>query len=123
MTKNAERILNIVNESVCHPTAEQIFFELKKENPKAVLATVYNNLTTLSEQGKIRKLKLKDGPDRYDKIIPHDHMVCERCGKIVDVQCGNLTELIESAVGCKITSYDLAIHYVCDECRHEDERS
>lgn len=44
MTKYARGILDIVNASRSHLTAEQIFWELKKTQPKVVLATVYNNL-------------------------------------------------------------------------------
>ncbi len=119
MTKNGELILNIINQSTCHPTAEQIYLELKKENSKAVLATVYNNLTTLVTEGKIKKLKVDDGPDRYDKLIRHDHLVCCRCGKISDYTFEDLTSKISKSLGIQIESYDLKINYVCDDCKNE----
>ena len=56
MTKYAERILNIINESSEHMTAEQIFLILKKKEPKVVLATVYNNLNMLCDKELIRKI-------------------------------------------------------------------
>ena len=56
MTKNAEYILEIINNSRIHPTAEQVFLLLKEKNEKAVLATVYNNLAWLYENGLIRKI-------------------------------------------------------------------
>ena len=40
MTKNAEYILEIINNSKNHPTAEQIFLLMKEKNEKAVIATV-----------------------------------------------------------------------------------
>ena len=44
MTRNGEQILDIINRSTDHLTAEQIFFQMKQIAPKIVLATVYNNL-------------------------------------------------------------------------------
>ena len=41
VTKYAKQILNIVNQSKRHMTAEQIFLELKKTEPRVVQATVY----------------------------------------------------------------------------------
>ena len=56
MTRYAKRIWELVDHSEAHMTAEQIFLELKKEEPKVVQATVYNNLNTLCQKGLIRKL-------------------------------------------------------------------
>lgn len=49
MNKNGKYILEIINDSEDHLTAEQIFLRLKEKNEKAVLATVYNNLASLYE--------------------------------------------------------------------------
>ena len=45
MTKNARSILDIINDSDSHLTAEQIYLKLKEKNKTVVLATVYNNLS------------------------------------------------------------------------------
>ena len=68
MSRYAELILELINQTTKHMTAEQIFLELKKSEPKVVQATVYNNLNTLCQQGLIRKLSIENSPDRYDKI-------------------------------------------------------
>ena len=47
MRKYAELILELVNQSEGHMTAEQLFLKLKKTEPKVVQATVYNNLNAL----------------------------------------------------------------------------
>ncbi len=79
MTKYAEQILTLIHESDGHMTAEQIFLELKKTEPKVVQATIYNNLNTLCQKGLIRRMSIEGSPDRYDKIRKHDHLVCQRC--------------------------------------------
>ena len=79
MTQNAESILEIINHSKNHLTAEQIYVTLKEKNGKVVPATVYNNLSYLHKQGLIRKVSVEGCPDRYDHIRQHDHLVCRIC--------------------------------------------
>lgn len=121
MTKNAQIILKIINESTCHPTAEEIYLRMKEEYGKVVLATVYNNLNSLCEAGLIRRIVMENAPDRFDKTLRHDHLVCDKCGKIADFFMDDLTELLENKLGDKIYSYDLMCHYICPECKEEAE--
>ena len=116
MTKNGKYILEIINDSEDHLTAEQIFLRLKEKNEKAVLATVYNNLAFLYEQGMIRKVSVEGQPDRYDRIKRHDHLVCRQCGKLSDVTLEDLTETLQKQIGVPMISYDLKISYLCPEC-------
>ena len=117
MTKYAKEILDIINASTDHLTAEEVFFKLKANNSKVVLATVYNNLGSLVKSGDIRKIAMAGGSYRYDKIIRHDHLVCVTCGKISDFTFEDLTKSLEKQSGIKIISYDLKISYICDDCR------
>lgn len=120
MTKYAKLIWNMINQSQAHMTAEQIFLELKKEEPKVVLATVYNNLNGLCNEGLIRKVSVEGSPDRYDRIQRHDHLVCKKCGKLSDVCLEDLTERLKQQLGEGITSYDLKVFYICPECRAKE---
>ena len=120
MKKYAEMILNIINESYDHMTAEQIFLILKRKAPSVVLATIYNNLNMLCEKELITKVSLEGSPDRYDRIQRHDHLVCKRCGKISDMSFEDLTEKLKLQLGENILSYDLKIFYLCPECRKQE---
>ncbi|HIX04932.1 MAG TPA: transcriptional repressor [Candidatus Fournierella pullicola] len=117
MTKYAKKILEIVEQSHNHMTAEQIFMELRRTYPTVVLATVYNNLNRLWLEERIRKVSVEGMPDRYDRVLRHDHLVCKECGKLLDVDLGDLTAQLEQKVGTAILSYDLKLVYLCDECR------
>lgn len=119
MTKYAELVLNLVNQSDEHRTAEQIFLELKKTEPKVVQATVYNNLNALCREGLVRKISLEGSPDRYDKVKRHDHLVCRECGALSDVLFEDLTKNLESQLGEGILSYDLKVFYLCPTCRRK----
>lgn len=119
MTHYAALILNIINASCDHPTAEQIFFELKKTEPKIVLATVYNNLNTLTEKGLIRKIAMDGEADRYDKTTKHDHLVCKTCGKLADFAFGDITDSLEKQLRSDVFEYDLKVFYECPECKNK----
>ena len=116
MTKNARYILEIINHSTEHLTAEQIYLRLREKNAKAVLATVYNNLSTLYEQGLIQKVCVEGYPDRYDKTVRHDHLVCKKCGRLSDTALDDLTEKLQKQIGVPMISYDLKINHICTEC-------
>ncbi len=119
MTRYAKRILEIVDQSDEHMTAEQLYLELKKTEPKVVQATVYNNLNALCKEGRIRKLSIEGSPDRYDKIKKHDHLVCRECGALSDITFQDITGDLERQLGEGIISYDLKVFYLCPKCREK----
>ena len=116
-------ILYIINNSDTHLTAEQVFFELKKEYPAVALATVYNNLNSLCQQGKIRKISVEGCTERYDKNTRHDHLVCRRCGKLSDIHLEDITEQLKKQVGFEIDGYDIKVQYLCPECRAKENNN
>ena len=122
LTKYGEQILTIVMRKGEHPTAEQVFMEMKVNNPKIAQGTVYNNLNALVDEGKIIRISEPGFPDRFDNTTRHDHMVCIKCGRLADVKLPDFTEEIERNSGEKIISYDLRIRYICPECRNETDK-
>ena len=117
MTKYGAKILEIVSASRSHMTAEEIFHVLRQTYPSVVLATIYNNLNRLWQEDLIRKVSVEGMPDRYDRIQRHDHLVCKNCGRLLDVDLGELTAQLEEIAGISILSYDLKLTYLCEECR------
>ena len=118
MTKQRALVLKIVRSAQGHLTAEEIFGEAKKELPGIALATVYNSLSYLCENGMIEKISIKGQTDRYDKmLVRHDHRLCDRCGAISDVIIDGLHEYIEKRNDAGVTSYDLTVHSLCPACR------
>lgn len=121
MTKHGKMIADVVLSSYDHPTAEQIYLRIKEAGGHISMATVYNNLKSLVDEGVIRKIVMEGAPDRFDQATHHDHLICARCGKLSDVCLGNLTRHIEKEIGHSILSYDVRISYLCDDCRREEE--
>ena len=85
MTRYGKLILEMIEGSREHMTAEQIFMQLKKREPKAVLATVYNNLNLLCREERIRRISVEGASDCYDRVEKHDHLVCRKCGRLSDM--------------------------------------
>lgn len=105
-----------------HPTAEQVYFAVKKELPKIGLATVYKNLEALVTCGAASKLAYGDGPARYDiRTDHHYHSRCLRCGRITDLEASSdetgWAEKIERPKGFKVEEYRLEIIGICRGCQ------
>ena len=123
MTKYEKQIYEIVCNSREHPTAEQVLAALRKIYTNVSQATVYNNLKKLNEEGLIRKVVIAGSPDRYDRTTKHDHLVCQRCGKLADVRFEDLTSSLRTQLGVEPLFYDLKVYYICPECRAKEHES
>lgn len=119
MTTYEQKIYTVINASREHLTVEQIFKQVKEEYPKVVLATIYNNVNKLWKAGLIRKVSVAGNPDRYDRTQKHDHLVCRRCGRLVDIGFEDLTASLRDTVGDTFLYYDLKVFYVCPDCRKQ----
>lgn len=122
MSKYSEQILAIIMRKGEHPTAEQIFLEMKAGNPKIAQGTVYNNLNALVNEGRIIRISESGMPDRFDNTTRHDHTLCIKCGKISDIILPDFTDAIEQSTNYKIESYDLRIRCICAECLNKTDK-
>ena len=114
-TKQRKIVLDIINNSYNHPTAYMVYQECTNIIPNISLGTVYRNLNTLVSLGEIQRLDVPNQMVRYDKIISHDHFVCLKCGKIIDLDRSNITynEMID---GNKILECKINYEGVCCDC-------
>ena len=118
MTKQKKLVLDIIENSHKHPTAEEVFFEARQQMPNIALGTVYRNLNSLVDEGFVRRITLSGTPDRFDKKkCDHDHLVCQKCGKLKDVFLTGIADEIKNNSGNEIISYELNAYYICDSCK------
>ena len=123
LTKQRRAILNVVMSSNGHISADEVFTQVKAALPGIARATVYNNLNYLAEHGLIRRVRIYRQPDLFDRVVePHDHMICDRCGKVVDVSLGDIEHRLADMTGENITSYELCVHYICGDCREAEQQ-
>ncbi|MBQ8859347.1 MAG: transcriptional repressor [Clostridia bacterium] len=121
MTKNKALLLDIVREAPQHMTAEQLYLLAKARAPGIAMATVYNNLGALAEEGLIRRLHIDGLADRYDRNTdPHEHFICKECGEITDILFPDFTAELEKRLGQAIASYELNIRGTCPSCKKQN---
>ena len=117
MTQKRAAILSILRESEGHLQPDEIFRRAQERCPGIVLATVYNNLHALVEAGLIRQIHTAEGADFYDKTPePHEHAVCNGCGKLLDISLGDLRAVFTAQRELPVHSWDLIVHTTCPNC-------
>ncbi|MBC8530632.1 Fur family transcriptional regulator [Gehongia tenuis] len=116
-------VLEAVLRLQCHATADEVYNEVKKEHPHISRGTVYRNLQRLCDSGKIRKLEIPGGADRYDHLChDHYHVKCVKCGRVFDVDMDYLTGLenaIRDGKGFIFLSHDIVFRGICPKCRDD----
>lgn len=105
-----------------HPSVEQVYSQVKGRFPTTSLATVYKTVALLKEMNEVLELGFSDAGNRYDalKPYPHPHVICTRCGRILDPEVSGLealTEEMSRKTGFTIISHRLDFYGVCPECR------
>ncbi len=87
MTKQRKLILNVLKGLKTHPTADELYEEVRKAMPGISLGTVYRNLDLLAKNGQILKLESAGSQKRFDAdMTPHCHVRCMSCGAVGDIK-------------------------------------
>jgi Fe2+ or Zn2+ uptake regulation protein len=69
-----------------HPSADEVWQNVRSTLPMVSRATVYNTLNLFVEKGILRQFVLKEGHVVFDpKIEPHHHFIDNDTGQIHDV--------------------------------------
>ncbi|MEW6009297.1 MAG: transcriptional repressor [Candidatus Omnitrophota bacterium] len=105
-----------------HLTADELFRIAKKKYPDLGFATVYRTLKLLCECGLCRELKFEDAKARYEHLYGHkhhDHIICIKCGRLVEVVDANIEDLQEKLFkrhGFHPQRHRLELYGVCTKC-------
>lgn len=68
-----------------HPTAENVFKQVRKRLKTISLDTVYRTIATFENYGLIKRIQILDNAARYDiNLTVHHHLVCIKCKRIED---------------------------------------
>ena len=121
LTNQRAMILEYLKENYDHPSVEEIFGFVKKKLPRISKKTVYSNLQFLCNEGLIQDVRVK-GVQRYEpKSNPHHHLICRKCGKIMDTQS---EELLSHAMNVGKTIKDFYVesaninfYGLCKKCK------
>ena len=84
-----------------HVSADELFHDVKKEDRKISMATVYNTLKQFTSLGLVREVVVDQNKSLYcTNHKSHYHLYIEDEGKIVDIPTKNIDLNIPSIPAC-----------------------
>lgn len=118
-TRQRNVILDIINNSHSHLDAYGVYNEAKKQISNISLGTVYRNLKILENAHLIDVVY--DGTDkvRYDKSKPHQHFICTKCHKIIDIYDLDFKN-VKTYQNNLVMNYKIILEGICEECQKEE---
>ncbi len=122
-TRQRDLILDVFLSSHDHLSVEELYLKVKATNPGVGQATVYRTLKLFVEAGLAREMTMSDGQTRYEHLSAgehHDHLICTRCGAIVEFEDATIERLqgeIALRHGFSITSHRLDLYGICPACK------
>jgi Fur family peroxide stress response transcriptional regulator len=110
-------ILEFLENTESHPTADQVYTEIQKAYPTIARATVYNTLEALTKAGAVHRLNVESTAARYDaNTSPHGHFRCRVCQNVCDIRLHDATTPIEEIDGHKIEVIYTYAYGICADC-------
>jgi len=125
ITPQRRAVLEAVQQAPVHPDACWVYDQVRKRLPNVSLGTVYRSLAVLEDAGLIQQLPQAGRSTRYDaNVETHQHVVCSQCGRIADVDVGDLTpvrQTVASAAGfAEVVGERMEFYGRCSECAERD---
>lgn len=120
ITETRKAVIDFIIQSHDHPSADMIYQELLPAFPNMSLATVYNNLKVLIDEGFVSELKVRNDTTTYYDFMGHQHLnvICEKCGRIADMDL-DLPDVQQEAAdqtGYQITKSQMVVYGICPDC-------
>jgi Fur family peroxide stress response transcriptional regulator len=113
-----------------HPSAEDIHRTVRRRMPHLSLATVYKNLESLREIGAVSDVNALHEHGRYEAALPgtgagmpHHHLVCTSCRKVVDLHDPSLNSLrVADPLGFEVRALKVQVEGICPDCAARRKR-
>ena len=103
-----------------HPTANQIYKQVRGSMKQISLGTIYRDLNQLVDNGLLKKIEIPNESDHFDKELEHhNHMYCKKCHALFNIpstDLGTLNHRIEAETGFQILSSDIVFVGICKNC-------
>jgi Fur family ferric uptake transcriptional regulator len=123
LTRQRDRVAEVVLTSDDHLSAEQIRRRLKEAGDSVGLATIYRTLDLLVQSGLVRAHDFGQGYRRFEPMpaqTHHDHLICVRCGKVEEFAHDRLERMlpiIADEYGFQPERHRVEIYGVCRDCQ------
>ena len=132
LTLPREEIINLLNTTDKHLSAEDIYLDVHKKYPNIGLTTVYRTLELLVQMGFILKFDFGDGRARYELledpkgIKHHHHLVCTNCNRVINYSdfineeielLGKTEKGLSKKFNFNITNHLIQFYGLCEKCQ------
>ena len=122
LTPQRIMVLSAIENSDNHISAEEIYAQIVVKYPNVNISTVYRTLELLKRLGLVTETDLGGGRVRYHSAEKghHHHLVCQKCGTIIDIDESTLARLQDVLLHRYNFSAELrhvAIFGLCEKCR------
>lgn len=120
MTRQRKAILEILKERKDHPTASEIYIQVRNRIPHISLGTIYRNLSVLQELGQVQEINVNNNYKRYDgNPEQHYHFFCQDCGSVYDLNGSyqeELDQIFSQKNPHKIFGHNADFFGTCSHC-------
>jgi Fur family transcriptional regulator, ferric uptake regulator len=123
MTAQRGRILEVFLRQAGHVTPEELCALVRRRGRGVGLATVYRTLKLLCGAGLAEQVDFGEGALRYEPRLGragHEHLVCEVCGRSVEIMEPAMKTLQEAAArsrGFTLPRRRTSLYGLCPECQ------
>ena len=123
MTPERLQVLEGVLSREGHFDAEELLQHLQQQGKPVSRATLYRTLEHLADAGLVLRHHFREGHALFEHAHDrkdHDHMVCERCGRVFEFLSDRLHQIqheICEAEGFRETRHVHQIFGICRDCQ------
>jgi Fur family transcriptional regulator, ferric uptake regulator len=128
-TEQRRIIIDTFMVSEPHVSIDELLAQVRKKDGRIGYATVYRTLKMLAESGVAHERHFDDGFARYELANTrrhHDHLICTRCGKIVEFEEPEIEKLqlvVAEQHGFSVTHHRHELYGLCADCRTHEPAS
>jgi Fur family ferric uptake transcriptional regulator len=128
MTQERQAIIEEIFSSDDHFDVETLHARLTRGRPQVSRATIYRTLDLLVESAMVERVRFASDTFQYEPRLGsdhHDHMVCTRCGLVIEFVSAEIERLQHEACaahGFRIASHRHVILGLCRDCQEGEQR-
>ena len=125
-TRQRQIVLDVLQRNPGHLDAEAIHDQVKMQDPRISLATVYRTLALLKRLGLVAEHSLGEDHGHFEAApaAPHYHFTCQQCKRVIEFEAPAVAQIVSGLAereGLQITETHLTLSGFCPECRQELE--